>query len=215
MGVYDNSLFVGTCNINRSQGCQLWRYDGGQWFKINLPGGDGFGEADNYGIRNIVEYNNEMYVSSSTNYVHSNVACEIWKFDGKQWYPVIGDNEEGRPGDGFGDLYNKYAWSMIKTSNSTLLVGTSNLQPLIDGAPFNTHGCELWCYDGCNWTELVGENSIDRVGGGFGDSLNIGARSMIEYPENSGIVWVGTWNFDVTNFKTFNGCEIWRGAFRL
>jgi len=33
---------------------------------------------------------------------------------------------------------------------------------------------------------------------------------MIEYPENSGIIWVGTWNMDVNNFKIFTGCEIWR-----
>ena len=33
---------------------------------------------------------------------------------------------------------------------------------------------------------------------------------MIEYPENSGIIWVGTFNLDVKDFKTFKGCEVWK-----
>lgn len=101
---------------------------------------------------------------------------------------------------------------MIKTSSDTLMIGTFNLQPLSDGAPFNTYGCEIWSYDGTNWKKLVGNNSNDNTEGGFGNNLNIGARSMLEYPENSGCIWVGTLHFDVTNFSTFDGCEIWKGT---
>ena len=208
MGVFNDSLFVGTCNTNPLEGCQLWRYNGNNWLKMKLPGGDGFGNPDNYGIRNIVEYNNEMYISTATNFIKTDMACEIWKYDGKNWFQVIGENAE--LSDGFGDFYNKYGWSMIATSENKLMVGTMSLQQLIDDHPFNTYGCEIWSYDGDLWEELIGSSGNDGISGGFNDLLNIGARTMIEYPKESGIIWVGTCNMDFKNFETFNGCEIWK-----
>jgi len=206
MGAYNNSLYVGTCNLDLREGSQLWRYDGTQWFKVDLPGGDGFGEGENYGIRNIVEYNDELYVGVTANFLHNKEACEIWKYNGDDWEPIIG--EEGNPSDGFGKLYNKYAWSMTVASDNTLWVGTLNLQPLTDGSPFKTYGCEIWRYDGEQWGEIVGENGSE-LKGGFGNKYNVGARSMIEFPRNSGIIWIGTFNFDVSDFNIFKGCEIW------
>lgn len=209
MYVYNNSLFVGTCNIHPQDGCQLWRYDGVSWGKMDLPGGDGFGEPTNYGIRNIVEYRDELFVSIASNVFHENDACEIWRFDGEEWNCEIG--EGGTLSDGFGNLYNKYAWSMVATSDDKLWVGTWNLQPLSDGIPFSSTGCEIWCYDGDQWNITVGEgNSSVELSGGFGNRLNAGARSMIEYPEKSGAIWVRTLNLDITKLRILNGCEIWK-----
>ena len=134
------------------------------------------------------------------------IQIQLVKFGGTM--AMIGD--ENDLGDGFGNLYNKYAWSMIKTSDDKLMVGTFNILTLTNGFPFDTNGCEIWSYDGYNWIELIGKNGSDQVNGGFGNRFNFGARSMIEYPENSGIIWVGTWNLDVNNFNIFTGCEIWR-----
>ena len=209
MYVYNNSLFVGTCNLHPEGGCQLWRYDGVSWGKMDLPGGDGFGEPTNYGIRNMVEYRDELIVSIASNVLHEEEACEIWRFDGKEWNCEIG--EEGILGDGFGNLYNKYPWSMIVTSDDKLWVGTWNLQPLTDGIPFSSTGCEIWCYDGNQWNITVGKgNNNVELSGGFGNRLNAGARSMIEYPEKSGDIWVSTLNVDMTTLRIFNGCEIWK-----
>jgi len=206
MEVYNNSLYVGTFNPNLEEGCQLWRYNGFQWFKVDLPGEDGFGKKENYGIRKIVEYNHSLYVGVTANFRHNTEACEIWKYNGEDWEPIIG--EEGNLGDGFGKLYNKYAWSMAVASDNTLWVGTLNVQPLSDGSPFATYGCEIWRYDGDQWEEIVGENGSE-LKGGFGNKYNVGARSLIEYPRNSGIIWVGTFSFDISDFNIFKGCEIW------
>lgn len=207
MGVYNNSLYVGTLNFKPDQGCQLWRYNGEQWLKISLPGGDGFGEKENYGIRNMVEYNGDMYVATATSIFSRKQGCEIWRYDGNTWHPVIG--EKGVLDDGFGNIYNKYAWSMVATSNGKLWVGTSNIQPFGRGNVFGSTGCEVWCYDGKRWMEMVGDESNSGAGGGFGNRCNIGARSMIEYPENSGRVVVGTFTLDVIDFHCFKGCEVW------
>jgi hypothetical protein len=202
MGVYNNSLYIGTCNLNPKSGCQLWKLKGENWSRVQLPGGDGFGDKNNYGIRNIVEYNSELYVSTASNFLYPEASCDIWKYDGETWENLI-KNE-------LGDPYNKYIWTMIVTSDNKLWVGTLNLQTFIDGVPFNSHGCEIWTYDGELWKNIVGDNGNTEISGGFGNKNNIGARSMIEYPKNSKIIWVGTWNTDILNFKDFRGCEIWK-----
>ena len=99
---------------------------------------------------------------------------------------------------------------MITTSDNKLWVGTWNLQPLVDLVPLDSTGGEIWCYDGVKWNVIVGEKQSAEINGGFGSTLNIGVRSLIEYPENSETIWAGTWNMDVHKLKTFNGCELWR-----
>jgi hypothetical protein len=204
-GIYNNALFVGTANSN---GCQLWKYYDEQWEKVALPGGDGFGEHENYGIRNIVEYNNELWFAIATNALMDSEACEIWKYDGETWTPVIGDSCEVE--DGFNDLYNKYAWSMIKASDNSLWVGTASLQTFSEAYPATSKGCEIWRFNGNSWEEVVGDNRSSEIENGFGSKLNAGARSMIEYPKNSGVIWIGTLNLDLKDFKTYNGCEVWK-----
>ena len=206
MEIYDNSLYVGTCNVN--DGAQLWKYTEGSWEKVLLPGGDGFGTSDNYGIRNIVEHDGELWISTATNAILDSEACEIWKYDGETWTNIIG--EEGMISDGFGDLYNKYAWSMIEASDNSIWVGTCNLQSFSGEYPGSSKGCEIWRYDGNDWKEIVGDSEGSDLSSGFGSYLNMGARSMIEYPENSGIIWIGTFSLDIKDFKTFAGCEIWK-----
>lgn len=210
MNVYKDTLFVGTCNIHPTGGCELWSYDGNNWKKIDLPGGDGFGDPVNYGIRNMINYYDEMYISTGTNILQTDQACEIWKYDGNKWTNIIGEN--GVLSDGFGNIYNKYGWSMMNSSDGKLWVGTWNSQPLIDGIPFSSKGCELWCYDGDTWRIIVGEGDDAEHPGGFGNMYNCGARSIMEYPEGSGTIWIGTLTMDVETLRTFKGCEIWRRA---
>lgn len=212
MGVYDNCLYLGTCSLDPERGCQLWKYNGSVWGKVDLPGGDGFGEVENYGIRNIVCYQDELYVSTATNIAHHDEACEVWRYDGRRWHPIINDNNTH--GDGFGDLHNKYAWSMLPRSDGSLWIGTLNLQSFSEDKPrFSTQGCELWTYTQESWIQVVGEKNNEATGG-FGNPHNIGARSMVEYPRGSGIMWVGTMTMDVTDFASFAGCQIWKRTVR-
>lgn len=191
MEVYQNHLYLGTFNLKT--GCQLWRFNGSKWEKVYLPGGDGFGTEENYGIRNMVVYNGKLYIGTASSLFHDGVGCEVWAYDGKEWEEVVG--REARIKDGFGEDTNKYAWTMIADSKGNLFVGTLNFNPSIKEFLDITSGCEVWRFNGTGW-ERVAWN-------GFGNENNVGARSIIEYPEGSGIIWIGTWNI-------LKGCEVWR-----
>ena len=236
MEVFKEQLYVGTLNSRfriRSDigmGCQLWRTnDGKTWSKVPLPDGttggfkDGFGELENYGIRRMVVYNDELFVGTAASVLHDK-GCEIWKYDGNSWTPIIGDDvpkvdQKSPEYDGFGNPMNKYVWSMTVTSDNKLWVGTANCQfynpfephtkVLSDNIEPKTEGCEVWCYDGNEWIPIV-ENNDGIKPSGFGEIKNEGARSMLEYPRNSGNIAVGT--FKLVSIKPDlpeEGCELW------
>jgi len=237
MEEYHGHLYMGTFNSRvwlrngRGTGCQLWRTANGiDWEKVLLPDGlndgiykDGFGEEENYGIRRMVVYNDELYCGIASSFFH-NHGCEIWKYDGTHWTPIISDELPGvtkhdKCYDGFGNNMNKYVWSMIVTNDNKLWVGTGNGQvylPFIfkgekNRRYFTTHteGCEIWCYDGIMWQPVI-KNDIGLKPNGLGDSTNLGARSMIEYPKNSGNLVVGTFKlFNSVPGSSREGCELW------
>jgi hypothetical protein len=201
MEVYKNYLYVGTYNnptLYGHKGCQLWRTSNGQtWEKVNLPNGDGFGDPTNYGIRNIKEFDDWLYIGTAG----ENHGLEIWQYNGLLWIPVIGKDVPGirhKPWDiryaGFGDKYNTYAFSMIVTSQNELWVGT-----------LNKNGCEIYKFDGVNWEQIIGEKSSSEKPNGFGISSNVGARSMIEFPKDSDNIVVGT----STLFDNPSVCQVW------
>lgn len=206
MEVYKDHLYVGTYNhpgLLGHKGCQLYSTsDGENWSKVILPGGDGFGEPLNLGIRNMAVYNGWLYIGTgSLGYLQG---LEIWKYNGDIWIPVIGDDVPGiksKPrhirNDGFGTKNNCYAFSMIVSSDNKLWVGTAN----------NIDGCELYRYDGTSWKQIVGDKQDSEVANGFGSLGNVGARSMIEYPSGSRNIVIGTWanEFCITS----NTCQVW------
>ena len=214
--VFQDHLYIGTFNTNsvfrfKNAGFQLLRTSNGEdWEKVEVPGGDGFGEKENYGIRCMAVYNDELYVATATDGYQLNgpnvQGFEIYKYDGANWTEVIG---EGRINpdekDGFGSKWNKYVWSMIVSSDNKLWVGTLNMQIRMIGE--DTKGCEVWSYNGTKWMPIVKED-IGEIDNGFGNIYNEGARGMIEYPPGSGNIVVGT--FKLTKpFETSEGCEIW------
>jgi hypothetical protein len=198
MEVFKNQLYVGTFNLpvgnTNFRGCQLWRSSTGNdlsWQKVNLPNGNngnGFGERENYGIRGLVNWNNQyLYVGTATSFLqfyrplhpnHRIQALEVWKYDGNNWVLLVGE-DMGVPQndpryDGFGDHFNKYVWSMIKCGGK-LWAGTMNLQ-LFENDRVSRKGCEVWCYDGNTWTAKVKNGTGTEKPNGFGQSFNWGAR---------------------------------------
>ena len=217
MKVYHDQLYVGTFKTNSifgfsNCGCQLFRTsDGNLWEKVPLPGGDGFCEEKNYGIRSLEVYNNELYVGTATDAYQMDgadvQACEIWKFDGEQWTELIGDSLTGEfETDGFGSRFNKYIWSICTTSDNLLWVGTLNMQIKLDDRN-TTYGCEVWCFNGTSWIPVV-KDLYGEISSGFGDIYNIGARSIIEYPPGSGNVVISTYTMKQP-YQPVQGCNVW------
>jgi len=231
MEVFNDSLYVGTFNSGVDWGCQLWRTvtgdaGGDDWEKVMLPKNnetgefkDGFGEAQNYGIRGLVNYSGNLYVGTATSvaqlyYPGCEIeAIELWKYDGTEgwdaWECIIGDNS-GKTGDwddGFGDYFNKYCWSMTVCGDE-LWAGTFNLQLDCDPFDYDSKGCEVWRYDGVNLTASVKNGG--EIGNGFGNKYMMGARSMIEFPAGSGNLVAGTYTIKALRPKVEElGCEVW------
>ena len=189
MKVYNGFLYVGTNNQQKTfghNGCQLWKtLDGINWTKVELPGGDGFGEPGNNGIASMEIYNNWLYVGTAV-LAHDH-GFEIWKYNESDWIPVIGDDVKDRhwwdffntKNDGFGDKHNVYAYCMLNSSGK-LWVGTVNKK-----------GCELFCLDGDEWKEIVGSSKNCEKPKGFNKHVT-GFRFLIEYPVGSNNIVLGT-----------------------
>ncbi|MCD6468262.1 MAG: hypothetical protein J7L32_03010 [Thermoplasmata archaeon] len=177
-----------------SDGCEVWRYNDSldKWSLVvsDQPGSmlpAGFGDKRNFAAAVIHEFKGDLYVGTAAGLM---LGCQLWRYNGTTWEKVVLPG-----GDGFGSKWNIYAWSMGCYNNS-LYVGTLNFKP--------DKGCQLWRYNGWQWFK------ISLPGGdGFGERYNMGARSMVEYPENSGGIVVGTFSLDVMSFRCFNGCEVW------
>jgi hypothetical protein len=213
-------LYVGTFNIpipigiEAFRGCQLWKSDTGNlndWDIVPLPNGNGFGERQNYGVRGLVKYGSSLYIGTATSFLQPDQgseteALEIWRLTGSTLNCLVGENSIYQPkiDDGFWNYYNKYIWSMTQCGNK-LWAGTANVQILPDNGILS-YGCEVWCYDTqTGWTSVVKTGTGNEISNGFGNSYNLGARSMCEYPTDHLIV--GTFVHSNDPLKT--GCEVW------
>ncbi|MBC7252362.1 MAG: hypothetical protein H5T72_00125 [Actinobacteria bacterium] len=176
MAVFGGRLYAGTYN---EAGCQVWRHDGQTWSRV---ASGGFGDPRNYGVSSMAVYNGRLYVGTYSNDYSS--GCQVWSYDGHSWIQVVGQGAPGTPtGPGFGETYNRKASSMT-VYDAGLYVGTYDSS--------GSKGCEIWSYDGANWTRVAAA--------GIGDAGNLGAVSMVA----GGVdLYVGTFNDD-------SGCQVWR-----
>jgi len=217
MKVYNDKLYAGTFNSNSlfnlpDGGCQLWKTeDGENWERVDIPNGNGFGDEENYGIRRMEVFKDELYVAVAANAYQFNgpnvQACELWKYDGINWTQIIGEQQTiPCEKDGFGSKYNKYIWSMTVTSDDYLWVGTLNTQH-VRIMNEDTKGCEVWRYNGSEWKPIVKTNE-GEINSGFGYWLTQGARAMTEYPIGSNNIVVGTFTM-VKPWMQKRPCDIW------
>ena len=84
---------------NQVQGCEVWRTNRfGTWEQVLFPGDVANGIYGNTNINNVwarmIVFNGKLYFGFSSglqgNYLGS-TGCEIWRYDGKTWEPVISD----------------------------------------------------------------------------------------------------------------------------
>ena len=99
MAEYNGSLYALT--RNQAQGCEVWRTTGTGWEQVLFPGGITNGVYGNKWLNNVwarmIVFNGKLYFGFSAglqgNYLGS-TGCEIWRYDGTTWEPVISDMKD-------------------------------------------------------------------------------------------------------------------------
>jgi len=183
MAIYNGGLYVGTSGPS---GCEVWMYDGNNWAQLvgQSPSGTtagGFGNANNFDIETLAAYDGGLY-AGTLNFS----GCELWHYNGANWYQDVGFGMPGSPdGPGFGNA-NNFAVSEMLPHSSGLYLGTWN----------PSDGCSIWRYTS-TLTQIVGQGASGPTAPGFGGT-NTSVLSMAEYDSH---IYIGTDNF--------NGCEIW------
>jgi hypothetical protein len=251
--VFNNWLYVGT--MNWREGCEIWRTDGDIWEKV-VGGGCsidfGFGDDKDGFERDIYAW--EMNVFSDTIsgtehlYVGTfNIAgCELWRtINGNNWTCLIGEN--GILKRGFNKVLlplrtHNYGVRRMEIFNDILFIGTASVPPF--GIKINNNnlkmtnillesmgtGCEIWSYDGSDFTRVIGRKLTMKKTShsGFGDWTNAYIWSLRVYDDH---LLAGTWNpgrflinisikptlpilnisfsTDTSQFTNSAGCEVW------
>ncbi len=195
MAEYNSKLYAGTANntFSGGLGCEVWRFDGITWTQVvgqsppGTPGtGPGFGDVNNFSVYRMAVLGSYLYAGTENQF-----GCQVWRFDGASWAEIVGQGAAGTPtGPGFGKTANIAVHSMA-ADGTYLYAGTNNFGD----------GCEVWRFDGTNWTQVTGQSAVGTpgTGPGFGDSNNGCAHSSACLGAN---LYVGTYNN--------GGCEVWR-----
>lgn len=99
MAEYQGSLYAMT--RNQSEGAEVWRTNGTGWEQVLFPGGETNGIYGNPMINNVwgrmIVFQDKLYFGFSSGlqgaYLGS-TGCEIWRYDGTTWEPVISDKRD-------------------------------------------------------------------------------------------------------------------------
>ena len=176
MAIYGLELHVGTYSLG---GCELWAFDGANW--TQYVGGSasalappGFGTGC-WTIDSMQAFLTDLYVGTE-----SPGGCEVWRYDAVGWTPLVSADPSAPLGLGFGDVNNTDILDMA-VYGGELFAGTSN---------WNT-GCEVWRFDGINWSQEIGNLPTSTHGSGFGYPGNTTATELEVYDSR---LFVGTYN---------------------
>ncbi|UCF12548.1 MAG: hypothetical protein JSW06_11035 [Thermoplasmatales archaeon] len=251
--VFNDWLYVGT--MNWRDGFEIWRTNGDIWDKVVGGGCDisyGFGD-DNIGFeRDIYAWEMKVFEDGVSNQKHLyvgtfNIAgCELWRTsNGNTWTCLIGEN--GTLKRGFNKVgiplrTHNYGARRMEIFDNSLYIGTASVPPF--GLKINGKnilflnillesmgtGCEIWRFDGSDFTKIVGRklSSNKNSHSGFGDWTNAYIWSLRAYDDR---LFAGTWNpgrflVNITiklTYPIFNlsfttdksqhtqsaGCEVW------
>jgi hypothetical protein len=251
--VFDDWLYIGT--MNWKDGCEIWRTNGECWQQVvgdNCTTSNGFGDDSNGFERDIYAWEMNVFKDSNSNHDHLyvgtfNIAgCELWRTaDGTTWNCLIGKNgvlKRGFTKIGTPLRTHNYGIRCMEIFKHTLYLGTASVPPF--GIKMNGKnkiltniclesmgsGCEIWKFDGSNFTKIIGRKVYGNVNSrsGFGDWRNAYIWSLKAYDNH---LFAGTWNpgrflttIDIQNFYPFinisfitdksqqtrsAGCEVW------
>ena len=96
---YQERLYVMT--RNEVEGVEVWRTSGTGWEQVLFPGGETNGIYGNTWINNLwggmMVFKGRLYFGFSSGLqgsVLKSTGCEIWRYDGTNWEPVISDEKD-------------------------------------------------------------------------------------------------------------------------
>jgi hypothetical protein len=99
MAEYQERLYAMT--RNEVAGVEVWRTNGSGWEQVLFPGGETNGIYGNSWINNVwgdmIVFQDKLYFGFSSGLqgsVLKSTGCEIWRFDGTNWEPVISDKQD-------------------------------------------------------------------------------------------------------------------------
>lgn len=86
---------------NDYQGAEVWRTSGTGWQQVLYPGGETNGVYDNHMMNThmgaMLVFKDKLYIGFSSgvqgSYLKSS-GCEVWRYDGTTWEPVISDRKD-------------------------------------------------------------------------------------------------------------------------
>ena len=99
LGEYMGSMYATTRNDD--EGTEIWRTSGDIWEQVQIVPGEKNGIYGNTMLNNLwskmIIFNGKLYVGFSSGLqgtvLHSS-GCEIWRFDGNTWEPVVSDQSD-------------------------------------------------------------------------------------------------------------------------
>ena len=162
--VFDGNLYSGTAN--NTNGCQVWRYDGGTtWSQVNTSG-FGIATPGNNGNANLLVYDGKLYAGA----FNRTNGSQVWRYDGgTTWTKVNQVN------------FQDNTWSVFSRISMAAFNGK-----LYAGVGGSGNGCQVWRYDdGTTWTQTNTD--------GFGTNRNVGTYTMVAF---NGRLYAGTENRD-------------------
>ncbi|RMF92341.1 MAG: hypothetical protein D6734_12535 [Candidatus Schekmanbacteria bacterium] len=99
MKEYQNNLYA--LVRNDKEGAEVWRFDGKHWEQVLFPNNVENGIYNNYFINShmgaMEVFKGKLYVGFSSGvqgYYLKSSGCEIWRYDGSKWEPVVSDKKD-------------------------------------------------------------------------------------------------------------------------
>ncbi|MBN1672769.1 MAG: cadherin-like domain-containing protein [Kiritimatiellae bacterium] len=224
LAVYDGSLYAGTRNTR--EGFEVWRYDGTNWADVATGGlgdtnahwahamavhdgalylgagwaagrarihkfdgsawtqanADSFGAPDNEACRSLGVFAGKLYAGT----YNGSYGGQVWRLDGtgtSDWTRVATD--------GFGVGNDNEDVRSLAAYAGRLFAGTAN----------TSTGCQIWEYDGSDWTRNDPGPLYDAVRSMLvaGGKLYVGTGNYLGDPPGCQI-----WEYDGTNWAQVN-----------
>lgn len=99
MAEYKDYLYAMT--RNEKQGAEIWRYNGTVWEQVLYPNGETNGVYGNPWLSSMwgamIVFKDKLYCGFSSGHqgtYYDSTGCEIWRYDGTVWEPVISDRKD-------------------------------------------------------------------------------------------------------------------------